>query len=67
MINLAAYTAPGSDYPEFLSINKNEDSSVSITVRSHAKPGGHCGDTVMITVDEAIFDKLVQDLAKVCP
>lgn len=32
--NIFAYTAPGSNYPEFLSINKQDDGTITIDVRS---------------------------------
>src|SRR6266403_4895187 len=38
--NVFAYTALGSNYPEYLSVNANEDSTVEITVRSPKKTDG---------------------------
>jgi hypothetical protein len=46
--NLFAYTTPGSFYPSFLSINREENGNVSVTVRSEAKEDGRCGDTAVI-------------------
>jgi len=34
--NIAAYTAPGTTYPEYVSVNKEEDGRVSVTVRGPA-------------------------------
>lgn len=54
--NLAAYTAPGSNYPQYVSINRDGD-RVSITVREPAKQSNvdgamvpKCGETVTATI-----------------
>lgn len=38
-MNIFAYTAPGADYPEYVSVNRRE-TGVEITVRSPKKYGG---------------------------
>lgn len=35
---LFAYTAPGADYPEYVSINREDDGRVTITVRGPKRP-----------------------------
>jgi hypothetical protein len=57
--NLAAYTAPGCKYPEFISINKEENGNISVTVRSPRKDDGSCGDIACIEMDEPHFDILL--------
>lgn len=55
--NIYAYTAPGSSYPEYLSVNVNEDSTVEITVRSKRNGVVACGDTATIKLTGAEFAK----------
>jgi hypothetical protein len=47
--NLFAYTAPGVNYPEYISINF-EDGHLSVTVRNPAKEDGSCGETASVTL-----------------
>lgn len=41
-----AYTAPGSDFPEFISINRKDD-RIEITVRSQGAGGNQIGPIVL--------------------
>ena len=54
--NIFAHTAPGTNYPEFVSINLEEDGTISVTVRNPAKPDGSCGEIAMVklSVEESI-------------
>jgi hypothetical protein len=63
-INLTAYTAPGVNYPEYISVNlaMNSDDEVEFTVRSKTKADGSCGDTASIKVDISQFRKIARDL-----
>jgi hypothetical protein len=54
--NVYAYTALG-DYPEYISVNVNEDSTVEITVRSPRKADGSCGDTATAKLSGEEFAK----------
>jgi hypothetical protein len=47
--NLFAHTAPGSSYPEYLSLNEI-DGELVLDVRSQAPPTGN-GQTARITLD----------------
>lgn len=60
MNNVFAYTAPGSSYPEYLSLNVDEHFNLVITVRGEAKGDGSCGETVNIT----LTPQQVQSLAR---
>jgi len=55
--NIHAYTAPGSSYPEYLSVNENEDGTVEITIRSLPTPFGQCGETASIKLSAEEFAK----------
>lgn len=46
--NLFAHTAPGSDMPEFLSVNEEADGKISVHCRSPKEIGGH---TAMCPLD----------------
>jgi hypothetical protein len=59
--NLFSYTEPGGDYPGYVSINREDDGSVSVTVRApptfsqiRGYPYGcvvaNCGDQVRLTI-----------------
>lgn len=48
--NIYAYTAPGCNYPEFVSVNREENGDVKLIVRGKPKDG-KCGETVSITID----------------
>jgi hypothetical protein len=51
MKNLFAFTAPGTTYPEFISVNTEDGSNVvEITVREKAKLDGACGQTATISI-----------------
>lgn len=52
MKNIFAYTAPGSNYPETLSINEQDDGSVTIDVRAPASAHGSCGDVVRMSIPQ---------------
>lgn len=59
--NIFAYTAPGANYPEFLSINLVEGGSVELTVRSPAKDGV-CGNAATVTLSPKEFYQLASRL-----
>jgi hypothetical protein len=42
--NLFAYTAPGADYPEYISINREDDGRITITVRGPKRKPGELGN-----------------------
>jgi hypothetical protein len=50
MKNLFAYTAPGSSYPEFISVNREPSGGLNIIVRSPSNADGTCGNTAFITL-----------------
>jgi hypothetical protein len=54
--NIFAYTAPGADFPEFLSINR-KDGRIEITVRSQGSGGEKMGLMVLPQdkLDELIY------------
>lgn len=54
--NIFAYTAPGSDFPDYLSINR-KDERVVVTVR-----GGRGGDLAEMTLPQEELDKLIYAL-----
>jgi len=63
--NIFAYTAPGGNYPEYVSINVDNDkdgNQVTLTVRSQAKSDGSCGDTVSIALTPEQLYKLAYTL-----
>lgn len=41
--NIFAHTPPGADMPPYISINREENGNVSITVRSPKELGSGCG------------------------
>jgi len=61
--NIFAYTSPESSYPEFVSINKEEDGTVMITVRSPKKTDGSCGDAASIILQSREILNLSMALA----
>ncbi len=75
MINICAYTAPGGDYPAYVSINA-EGREVSITVRSPASVGvgldrdgknqlaATCGQAAKIVLSSEEFSALLQDAVR---
>lgn len=60
--NIFAYTAPGSDYPEFLSINET-DGKVSISARG-TKPSGTIGIPFSVEQLSALRDALTTYLGE---
>lgn len=62
--NVYAYTAPTpvSGYPEYLSVNVEEDHNVSITVRSSGSGANQCGDTARIVLSPAQLRDLARTL-----
>lgn len=57
--NIYAYTAPGANFPEFISINDN-DGKVEVTVRG---PSGDAqAPTVLAELPEAELPKLIEAL-----
>jgi len=56
--NLFAYTAPGTDFPEFLSINRQADGRITVTVRGPSRhvEGEH--GWVTMTLPEHELSKL---------
>lgn len=75
-VNLFAYTELGSNYPGYISINRGEDGSVSVTVRAPPTfsqipgypPGcvtANCGDQVCLTLpaDDPDAKRLVAALS----
>lgn len=50
MKNLFAYTAFTPYYPEFVSINEEENGDVTVTVRAKCSLEGACGETISVTV-----------------
>lgn len=64
-VNKFAYTAPGSSYPAFVSLNER-DGSMVLSVRGPRKNNGDCGDTVEVSIPRAdlrrLFDALRDDM-----
>ena len=60
--NIFAHTDSGILYPQFLSINLEEDNRISITARSAAWGDGTCGDTATVILTYAELHKLAQTL-----
>lgn len=54
MVNLAAWTGKDSVYPPFISINKDDDGIISITVREESL-NGVCGKTISVKMDVSDF------------
>lgn len=50
--NIFAYTAPGTDFPEFVSVNATDDKGVDIILRSPKAIGGGTAQ-VALTRDQA--------------
>ena len=65
MTNLHAYTESGHDYPAYVSINRDEAGTHTITVRSRGDDGKNVG---VIAVTREHLDAMVGDLldALVC-
>ncbi len=57
--NVFAYTAPGSDYPEYISVNETNDTNLfTITVRSPRNDDGTEGASATITLTMPQMDEL---------
>jgi hypothetical protein len=67
--NLFAYTATGINYPEYVSVNREDNGTVSITVRNKAKEDGSCGDTASVELEASevsdLFHALQGDILSV--
>ena len=63
--NIFAYTEPGCDYPQFISVNREESGEISITVRSAKWGDGTCGDTAAVVLSPELLSKLKQSLEAV--
>lgn len=48
MNNVFAYTAPGCNYPEYISLNVDEQGNLTVTVRPEPAGDGVCPQTVSI-------------------
>lgn len=59
--NIAAYTAPTPNYPEYISFNTDCGQDIEVTVRS-ASEDGKCGVTASIVLPPAVLRKLALKL-----
>ena len=68
--NIAAFTAPGANYPAYVSVNDTGTlpdptaEGVEITVRSAPKADGSCGDCASITMTRSQFAALMRETWK---
>jgi hypothetical protein len=53
--NIFAYTAPGCNYPEYISVNEDDEKNVTITVREARQSDGGCGHTVCVMLTQEQF------------
>lgn len=61
--NIFAYTAPGCNYPAYISVNVDDtDDRVVVTVRSLAKEDGSCGDTSEVKLEPKQLSELARKL-----
>jgi hypothetical protein len=60
--NIFAHTSPGCFQPEYISINREEDGQVTITVRNRRKENFDCGETAEITLSIEEARKLKEAL-----
>jgi hypothetical protein len=60
--NIFAHTDPGTNYPQYVSINKEEDGKISLTVRSAVWGDGTCGATATAVLSLETVRKLAQSL-----
>jgi hypothetical protein len=66
--NLFAYTAPGSNFPAFVSLNQREDRDLVLTVRAGAKLDGLVpGHTVDVSLPSEEVAKLIEGLLALPP
>jgi hypothetical protein len=56
--NIFAYTAPGADFPEFISINR-KDGQIVVTVRSQGAGGNKMAE---MTLPQEHLDELIYSL-----
>ena len=67
--NIFAYTSLDLTYPEYVSVNEQDDGSITIDVRGPVKqpdaehPYVQCGDTVRMTLPREQLAVLVGDIA----
>lgn len=66
--NLSAFTASTGTYPPYISINRNEDGTVTVIIRSAPKVGVFAGQATVfagseanITLTEAEFLRLLDE------
>jgi hypothetical protein len=59
--NIFAHTDPGN-YPQYVSINREENGDISLTVRSAAWGDGTCGDTAAAVLSPDVLLKLARAL-----
>ena len=59
--NIFAYTALGSNYPEYISVNTDEGQDIMLTVRGPAK-NGVCGDTACVLLSQEQVQSLARQL-----
>lgn len=62
--NLAAITAPGHIYPEYISINVVDPGVIRITVREEPSPLGACGDIVSIDLTTQQWSHLLGQIGQ---
>jgi hypothetical protein len=63
--NIGAYTAPGCNYPEFISINEDTDLGyVTVIVRSCRDIDGNCGESAQIQMTRELFDLLIVEVCR---
>lgn len=66
MQNIYAYTANANPYPEFVSLNKQSDGTITLMVREPAKPGPYsdkdCGADVTVKLSRDELLKLYEAL-----
>ncbi|MDE2096840.1 MAG: hypothetical protein KGL39_06295 [Patescibacteria group bacterium] len=48
--NIFAWTAPGANYPAFVSINDRGADGITLDARGPVQPDGKCGETIQITL-----------------
>ena len=66
MHNIYAYTPNTNPYPEYVSLNRKDDGTITLTVREPAKPGQYsdkdCGATVAVPIPRAELLRLFEAL-----
>jgi hypothetical protein len=61
--NISAYTAPGSNYPSFVSVNLVDNQEVEIMVRPEVQTDGRCGEGASMKMSQADFYKFAFEMA----